>query len=43
MNNPELIWRLIELLLQKENNQAQKIENTKNHNQVNAKKHDETL
>ena len=43
MNNPDLIWRLIELLLQKENDQAQKNQNIQNNTQLNVQKHDETL
>lgn len=43
MNYPELIWRLIEMLLQKEKDQNQEIEEVKKHNLLNATKHDETI
>ena len=41
MNYPELIWRLIELVLQKDNNQE--IDKVKEENQSNADAHDETV
>lgn len=41
MNYPELIWRLIEMLLQKDDNQE--IDAVKNNKQLNADVHDETL
>ena len=41
MNYPELIWRLIELVLQKDNNQE--IDSGKEENQSNAGAHDETV
>ena len=43
MNYPELIWRLIELVLQKEKDQNQKNDEVKKDNQLNADVHDETL
>lgn len=40
MNYPELIWRLIELVIQKDSNQE--IDEVKEDNQLNANAHDET-
>ena len=41
MNYPELIWRLIELILQKD--QIQEIDEVKKDSKLNANMHDETL
>lgn len=41
MNYPELIWRLIELVLQKDINQE--IDEVKKDNQSNADAHDKTI
>lgn len=41
MNYPELIWRLIELVLQKDTNQG--IDEVKKDKQLNADAHDETI
>ena len=41
MNYPELIWRLIELVLPKDINQE--IDEVKKDNQLNADAHDETI
>lgn len=41
MNYPELIWCLIEMLLQKDNNRE--IDEVKDDKQLNADGHDETL
>ena len=41
MNYPELIWRLIELVLQKDINQE--IDEVKKDKQINAEAHDETI
>lgn len=43
MNYPELIWRLIELVLQKEKDSNQEVDKVKKDNQLNADVHDETL
>lgn len=43
MNYPELIWRLIELVLQKEKDNSQEIDKVREDNQLNADVHDETL
>ena len=39
MNNAELVWRLIEMLLQKDSNQE--IDKVKNNNKSNNQKQDE--
>ena len=39
MNNAELVWRLIEMLLQKDSNQE--IDNVTNNNKSNSQKQDE--
>ena len=41
MNYPELIWRLIEIVLQKEKELNQEIDEAKD-NTLNAEEHDET-
>ena len=42
MNNADLVWRLVELLLQKETDLNKKaIDQAKNSNKPNDKKHDE--
>lgn len=41
MNYPELIWRLIEMLLQKDQNQE--IDKVENDNQLDTKKQDEAI
>ena len=41
MNYPELIWRLIEIVLQKEKEHSQEIDEEK-YNKLNAKEQDET-
>ncbi len=41
MNYPELIWRLIEIVLQKEKNPSQEIDEAKD-NILNAEEQDET-
>lgn len=41
MNYPELIWRLIELVLQKDTNQE--IDEVKKDNQLKPDAHDETI
>lgn len=41
MNYPELIWHLIEIVLQKEKNTNQEIDEVKN-NTLNAEKQNET-
>ena len=41
MNYPELIWRLIEIVLQKEKDSSQEIDEVKD-NTLNAEKQDET-
>ena len=41
MNYPELIWRLIELVLQKDINQE--IDEVKKDKELNANTHDETI
>ena len=43
MNYPELIWRLVEMLLQKEKDQNQEIDEVKKDSQLNADVHDETV
>ena len=43
MNYPELIWRLIELVLQKEKDHHQAIDDVEKDNQLNANMHDETI
>jgi len=43
MNYPELIWHLIELVLQKEKDHNQEIDEVKKDNKLNADVHDETL
>lgn len=43
MNYPELIWRLIELVLQKEKDTNQEIDEVKKDSQLNADAHDETI
>ena len=43
MNYPELIWRLIELVLQKEKNNSQEIDELEKDNQLNTDEHDETI
>lgn len=43
MNYPELIWRLIELVLQKEKSTNQKIDEVKEDNKLNANAPDETI
>ena len=43
MNYPELIWRLIELVLQKEKDINQEIDEVKKDNKLNADAHDETI
>lgn len=43
MNYPELIWHLIELVLQKEKDTNQEIDKVKKDKQLNADAHDETI
>lgn len=43
MNYPDLIWNLIELVLQKEKDMNQEIDKVKKHNQLNTDVHDKAL
>lgn len=43
MNYPDLIWHLIEMLLQKEDYQNQKNDEIKEFGELNVTKHDKTL
>ncbi len=43
MNYPELIWRLIEMLLQNENNKCKQYDKVENNSQQNVKKLNETV
>ena len=43
MNYPDLIWRLVEMLLQKEVDQNQGIDNELEDKKVNADVHDKTV
>lgn len=43
MNYPDLIWNLIELVLQKEKDMNQEIDKVKKNNQLNTDVHDKAL